>query len=322
MRLPACLLLLCSAGPALAQQVQQKLAHDFRGARFDAGYFRYGGTTPEKFWKLEAEGLRLQFTGGDVPPTNNPSNVFWTFHARGNLVVTAQYEVLKNEPPVKGTFLAGVELYMKLDNPYHDSVMVARGVYPNGKTAFDFKILTNDGKGKRITRDFKMHPTTEKSLRGRLRLARKGTIVTAAFAEGDETKFTEFQRSDIGTADVQLVRFGGIAGGDRQAVLDMRLLEFQLEGDELALAGRFQTPLKTEVAKAKEVPADKTEAPPPVSEKVARTDIVPPAPEPESTGKRTMLPLALALVLVVIALLVAVGLLARRRKSVDRADSK
>src|ERR1700757_1719929 len=52
MRLPACLLVLCIAEPALAEQ---KLAHDFRGARFDPEHFRYGGPTPDKFLKLEAE---------------------------------------------------------------------------------------------------------------------------------------------------------------------------------------------------------------------------------------------------------------------------
>ena len=46
--------------------------------------------------------------------------------------------------------------------------MVARGVYPNRSEVIDFKVLTNDGKGKRVMKDFKLHPTTAKSLRGRL----------------------------------------------------------------------------------------------------------------------------------------------------------
>src|SRR5262249_13039292 len=223
--LPACLLLLCIAGPALAEQ---KLAHDFRGARFDPECFQYVGPTPDKFLNLEAEGLRLRYTGADVPPTNNPSGVAWRFHVRGNFVATARYEILKCEPPSKGTFLAGAELYLRLDNPNRDAIMVARGVHPNGSSAIDFKALVRDAECNRITRDYKWHPTTEKSLRGRLRLARTGSIVTASFAEGDEGQFTEFQRSEIGTADIRLVRFAGIAGGDRNAVVDVRILEFQL----------------------------------------------------------------------------------------------
>jgi len=258
LRLPACLLLLCMAGPALAEQ---KRAHDFRGARFDPEHLQYGGPTSDKFWKLEAEGLRLRYTGAGAPPTNNPSCVAWRVHVCGNFVATARYEILKCEPPSKGTFLAGAELYVKLDNPNHDAIMVARGVYPKGSAAFDFKVLSNDAKSKRITKDFKSHPTTATSLRGRLRLARDGPIVTASFAEGEEQQFTEFQRSEIGTADVQLVRFAGIAGGDRNAILDMRILEFQLEGEELGLGGRFVTPLPKMSVSKTSVP--KTEVPKP-----------------------------------------------------------
>jgi hypothetical protein len=311
MRLPACLLLLCIAGPTLAEQ---KLSHDFRGARFDPEYFRYGGPTPDKFLKLEAEGLRLCYTGADVPPTNNPSCVAWRFHVRGSFVATAQYEILKCETPSKGTFDAGAELYLRLDNPTRDAITVARGVYPNGSAAINFKVLTNDAKGKRITRDYKLHPTTERSLRGRLRLARNGPIVTASFAEGEEGQFTEFQRAEIGNADIQLVRFAGIAGGDGNTVLDMRILEFQLEGEALALEGRFVTPLpKTDVPKAK------ADAPHPISQ-----DLALPAPEPAPASKRNLLPLAVVLSLLVIAVLVTVGivLLSLRRKAVSGVANK
>lgn len=249
-RIPACLLLLCIAGPALAEQ---KLSHDFRGARFDPDSFRYGGPTPDKFLKPEADGLRLRYTGADVPPTNNPSGVAWRYHVRGNFVATVRYEILKCEPPSKGTFLAGVELYLRLDNPDADAVMIARGVYPDGSAAFDFKALTKDATGKRGTKDFKRLNTTEKSLRGRLRLAREGPIVTASFAAEEEAQFHEIQRCEIGNADIRLVRFAGIAGGDRNAVLDMRILEFQLEGEELGLDGRFAPPLpKHKAAYARE----------------------------------------------------------------------
>jgi hypothetical protein len=311
MRLPACLLLLCIAGPALAEQ---KLSHDFRGAHFDPEQFQYVGPTPDKFLNLEAEGLRLRYAGADVPPTNNPSGVAWRFHVRGNFVVTAQYEILKCEAPSRGTFDAGAELYLRLDNPNRDAITVARGVYPNGSAAINFKVLTNDTKGKRITRDYKLHPTTEKSLRGRLRLARDGQIVTASFAEGEEGQFTEFQRAEIGNVDIQLVRFAGIAGGDRNAVLDIRILEFQLEGEALALDGRFERPPpKTDVPKAK------TEAPHAISQDFAR-----PVPEPGPTNNRNLLPLAVALFLLATAVLVigSIVLLSRRRKAVIGVASK
>jgi hypothetical protein len=231
-----------SADEPLPGVAQQRRAHDFRGPRFDPNYFRYCGPTPAQFLKLEAEGLRLRYPGPGVPPTHNPSGVEWRFHVRGNFVATAQYEILKCEPPSRGTFLLGGELYMKLDNPTSDAIAVSRGVYPDGSAAIDFKVLT-DGVRKRVVRDFKRLHTTDKSLRGRLRLARDGPIVTASCAEGDGGPFTRFQRSEIGIADIRIVRFAGIAGGDAHAVLDMRILELQLEGEALALDGPFATPV-------------------------------------------------------------------------------
>jgi hypothetical protein len=235
---------------------QQRRAHDFRGATFEPKYLRYCGPTPANFLKLEAEGLRLRYTGANVPPTNNPCGVEWRFHVRGNFVATAQYEIFKCEPPSRGTFLAGGELYMKLDNPTSDAIAVSRGVYPDGSAAVDFKLLTSGGPGKRIVRDFKRLHTTDKSLRGRLRLARDGPIATASFAEGEAGPFTAFQRSEIGNADIRLVRFAGIAGGDAHAVLDLRILELQLEGEALALDGPFSTPVPR-----RDIPKTKPENP-------------------------------------------------------------
>jgi Protein of unknown function (DUF1583) C domain len=239
MRIPICLLVLCIAGPALGQE---KLSFDFRGARFNSEYFRYCGPIPDKYMKPEAEGLRLRYTGADVPPTNNPSCVAWRYHVRGNFVVTTRYEILQCEPPTKGTFYTGAEVYVLLDNANADAVTLARGVYPNGSAAVAFKLLTQDATGKRVTRDHKRLNTTERSLRGRLRLTRTGPIITGSFAEGDDSEFTELQRSEIGTADIRLIRTAGTAGGSAQAVLDMRILEFQLEGEALSLDGPFATP--------------------------------------------------------------------------------
>src|SRR3954464_14209381 len=77
MRILACVLLLCLAGPTLGEE---KRSFDFRGAQFNSDYFRYGGPSPDKYMKPDAEGLRLRYTGADVPPTNNPSCVEWRFH--------------------------------------------------------------------------------------------------------------------------------------------------------------------------------------------------------------------------------------------------
>src|SRR5438034_6375502 len=40
-------------------------------------------------------------------------------------------------------------------------------------------------------------------------------------------------RADTGTADIRMVRFAGSSGGDPDARLDLRLLEFRLQGDSV-----------------------------------------------------------------------------------------
>lgn len=76
-----------------------------------------------------------------------------------------------------------------------------------------FKLRTKEAAGKRVAKDFKRLNTTERSLRGRLRLARTGPVITGSFAEGDDPEFTEVQRSEVGTADIRLVRMAATAGG-------------------------------------------------------------------------------------------------------------
>jgi hypothetical protein len=298
------LLVLCIAAPALGQE---KRSFDFRGARFNPDYFRQGGPTPDKYIKPEAEGLGLRYTGANAPPTNNPSCVFWRYRVRGDFVATARYEILKCEPPTRGTFYTGAELYVRLDNADADAVMLGRGIHANGSAALVFKLLARDAAGKRVAKDFIRLDTTKRSLRGRLRLARTGPVITGSFAEADDPEFTEVQHSEIGTADIRLVRMTATAGNDAGAVVDMRILDFQLEGEALSLDAPFATPPpKREVSRPKANPPRAT------SEKRAR-----PATDPTPADNPYPLLLAVLLSGFVLAILAVAGiaLLSRRRKA-------
>ena len=310
MRMATCIVLLCIAPRTFAQH---KVTQDFRGARFNPDQPRFRGPTPDKFMTLEAEGLRLRYTGKDAPPAGDPSAVSWELHARGDFVVTARYEILKCAPPGKAGFAVGPELYMKIDTSNEDGIAFGRCVYANGQAHFIFNIRTNDAGGKRITRDFKSKETSDQSLTGRLRMARVGSKVTASFAEGDNAAFTEFQRAEIGLDDLRLVRFSGIPGGDPKAVLDMRMLEFQMEAAELARDGQFTKP-----APKSDGPKVKDDAP-------AIVQAVPVAPGPEQVepaGKRTLLILIGILFLLIVPALFAVGaVLLLRRKSAAADES-
>ena len=145
--------------------------------------------------------------------------------------------------------------------------------------------MTNDENGRRGPKHSKYEPTTERSLRGALRLAREGMMLIASFAEADD-EFQEIQRVEIGNADIDLLRFAGVSGGDTNAVLDMRMLDFQLQGKDLGYLGRdFATPAPKLVA-----PAAVANAPQPAVQ-VPQAPQAPQAPvaEPAPGGKHKLL---------------------------------
>jgi WD40 repeat protein len=66
----------------------------------------------------------------------------------------------------------------------------------------------------------------------KLRLKRVGPVVHYLVAEGDSEQFTDLHQIDIGTDDVHCIQIGGHTGGS-QSGLDMRLLDFTVQAEEL-----------------------------------------------------------------------------------------
>jgi hypothetical protein len=230
----ACVLigLLVAAAPAWAQGVTAE--HDFRGRNFDTQMLVYAGPEPAKYIQPEEEGLRMRFGPPDIP--KQPVGIAWQTRVLGNFVATARYEILQNETPKRG-YGVGVELYLMLDNPARDGIAFARQIHPAHGTVVSFNHNTNNEQGKRYGKLFKHVPTTDASKRGRLRLARVGTELTASLAEGDADEFQEIVRYEIGDVDLRLVRLAALPGGDPNATLDFRVIDFQLKGDLPGLDG-------------------------------------------------------------------------------------
>jgi len=280
MRTLACVILFCISAPAFAQN---KHSHDFRGSKVDEALVRFYGPRDKSYMTPEKEGLRLRYTGKDAAPQGNPAGVISTFKARGNFVATARYEILRTGKPAKGTNGIGVEVYLMLENRNGDGMALVRTVNREGGPVLYFNVRTNNAAGKRISKDSRGIPATDRSLKGRLRLAREGAFVIGSFAEGDDEQFQELQRSEVGNADVRMFRFNGHSGDEKNAVLDMRMLEFNLEGQDLSNDGRFATALPKVGASAK------ADAPPAAAEQ---------APSPKR-GLLLILMLAISLFVIV-----------------------
>jgi ribosomal protein S27E len=209
----------------------ETVTFNFRGKKFDEQLFRYNGPTPEQYISFEEEGLRIRYPAGNLP--KSPVGIVWNCRLRGDFVVIAQYEILQAEPTPGGN---GVEVYLMLDNDTKDGIPVWRTAHTKDGPMFMTMHMTTDSKGKRYTRVKDKAPTTPASLRGRICVARQGGDIIASFAEGDEKTFTSpLTIKDIGTTDVCFVRFAGMSSGDPKAQLDVRLLEFQLQGNLLDL---------------------------------------------------------------------------------------
>jgi hypothetical protein len=229
----------------LAPAWSEELRHDFRGGCFNDELFRYEGPTPEAFINPEDEGLRFHFTAAKAP--GRPVGIYWRFQVRGDFNATAHYEILQEERPRQG-YGAGVEMYLMLANAARDGIAFARLMRPEGGPALAFFHLTDSDGGKRITKESQVFPTTARSRRGRMRLARQGPTLIVSFAEGDAEDFQELHRTDIGASDVRMVRFAGVSGGDANVSLDARLSEFDLQSQEWGHNGKFSTTLPPDVA--------------------------------------------------------------------------
>jgi len=212
----------------------QDFHFNFRGAKLDEGILRYNGANAEKFVKPEAEGLRITFTPGNAP--KQPVGVDFPSPVGGDFIITAQYEILKFDPPTKGQSV-GVELYLMPDTPPpRDGIAFARRVRPDGTAFYHYVHRTNDANGNRISKVSQTFITTDASQRGRLRLSRKGTILTASMAEGDKEEFIELIKEDLGDMVIRMTRIGGMPGDDLKANLDMRVLELRLQTAEPEVA--------------------------------------------------------------------------------------
>jgi hypothetical protein len=172
--------------------------------------------------KQDEHGVRISLPGGQgkLQPTNLVTN----FAVRGDFEATLSYEIIRADRPTSG-YGVGVTLYAAIDPDTKHALSLARRVRTDGTTKFVSNRQQPVGPPN-LTRFM-----DSKAAKGKLRIRRVGWEVHFLVQEGDPPDFVELNRVDWTTDDLRQINVGA-SGGDSDAGLDVRLLDFTLKAEE------------------------------------------------------------------------------------------
>jgi hypothetical protein len=219
------------AGPPLAGEFYQ----DFRGGQAPVPPLYLTGPDATTFTRPGAGGYRVTLPRDrkqmDRVGLEMPTRL------RGDFEITAGYEILQVEQPVKGHGVA-FALLVETDSSRDDVVELTRTTRVGEGEVYNCARISTDDAGQR-TYNHQFPPASGE--RGRLRLTRSGREVTLSAAEGDAGEFTELARYDLGTEDVILVSVTGFTGYAPNQ-LDLRILDLRVRGQGPSAAATSARP--------------------------------------------------------------------------------
>ncbi len=228
--------LLWALGAALVTPADE-VKQSFPGRPPDARLFRTTGPDAARAIRAEPAGLRITLTPdhGRKPAVGLAARA----GVRGDFEITLAFDVLKVDKPTGGTG-AGVSLWVTMVSPTKEAATIARLVKPTGEAVFVAHRATTPVGGQR--RHGGTHAATE-ATSGKLRLVRTGPTLTYLVAEGDGGAFRELYQTELGTADLDMVRFAADNGGSPTAV-DVRLKGVTIRADEFGAARPVPKPVR------------------------------------------------------------------------------
>jgi hypothetical protein len=212
-------------GPEPAQQLRA----DFRGRPVDERLFLYTGPNARRQMKEEPEGLRISLPAPDVQK-QQPTGLVLNAPVAGDCRITAAYELLRLERPKEG-YGAGVTLYVLTDTPTKEAVMLSHFSRILEGDVYSCARLSTNAAGKR---EIRTKYFAAKARAGKLRLTRKGPIVTFSIAEGEGDEFSELQQVEFGTEDLAMVRVAADTGNSATPV-EGRLQSLAVQAESLPL---------------------------------------------------------------------------------------
>jgi serine/threonine protein kinase len=194
---------------------------DCRGRPIDTNLFRLTGPKAQQLMTVEPEGLRITLPVPGVKP--QPTGLVANFPVSGDFEITTSYELLKAAKPANG-FTVGVQLYLIMESPTQEAVLLGRFNTSDQGDVYNCARLGNNPEGRRrYHSDY--YPTRTHA--GRLRLARRGSIVTYLVAEANGDDFQPIQQSELGTANIKLVRVAADAG-QTDSPVDVRIGDLEV----------------------------------------------------------------------------------------------
>jgi predicted DNA-binding protein (UPF0251 family) len=181
----------------------QKVTRSFRGGQFDNDFFEWSGPTPEKYARLEEQGLRIT-----LPPENGPAQpVGVKVHpiVHGDFELEVTFELLHVSLPeaISG---AGVTLYFFMDDDEWHGLWFGKMKEQKRGPVF----VTGHRIGKREERITKFADAVATGADMgivRLRVVRQGATFRLFGAEGETGEFQHIHTLEISSEDLRIVRF-------------------------------------------------------------------------------------------------------------------
>jgi hypothetical protein len=209
-------------GPS-SRNEQPRFYQDFRGKPVSEEFFEYTGARDRI--KEEPGGLRIDLPGPDMKVP--ASGILTGFHLTGDCTITTSYELLHVDES-KQSWGAGASLYVMTGTASRDAALLANFVRPDGHFYVCQRITTNaDGKRQFFTRSF---PTEARS--GKLRLVRRGAVVTYFVADDGKEEFQELHQFEVSADDFQFARIAADAGG-QDVPVDLRFHDLEIRSREV-----------------------------------------------------------------------------------------
>jgi RNA polymerase sigma factor (sigma-70 family) len=224
------------AGPARlqAEDDPHTLRRSFRNKQFDPRLFSWTGTDPEKFIRLEDEGLRITLAEKDRPP--QPVGVKLRYAVCGDFDLEATFEILNLGRP---TFLsAGVNVYLLVDSPERHGLWLGKMTIAD--RGLHFCAGGNVSRGQERTQTYeRVRPTGPEAGVTRLRIERRGGRFSFQVAEGADGPLELLDAVEVGAGELQVVRLAAEPGRLRPTGVDARLVEFAITAHQLR--GQWET---------------------------------------------------------------------------------